>query len=226
MSIVPYHSNHDAVEGFGPQFPASSNLEESEAIQPNGNDVRAQVPTQPTPQSKQTLPPGPTLVPHTECMLEESEECEDLSVLNRIREVREQQGVSIRSMSRRMGLDIRTCRKLEDPERDLTLSELQMIQQALDVPLQDLLVDRQSLSRPVEERAKMIRIMKTAVALRELKVNTRANRMAEMLCEQLVDIMPELAEVSGWPQFGARRGKSALGRVLAQQIDMSQLMSE
>lgn len=150
----------------------------------------------------------------------------DESTLHRVREVREQQGISLRSMSRRLGVDIKTCRKLEDPARDLTLSELQSIQAALEVPLQDLLVDRNCLSRPVEERAKMIRIMKTAVALRELKTSQRAERMTQMLCEQLVEVMPELAEVSGWPQFGARRGKSALGRVLSQQVDMSQLYSE
>ena len=146
--------------------------------------------------------------------------------LNRIREVREQQGVSIRSMARRLGVDLKTCRALEDPKRDLSLSELHAIQSALDVPLCDLLEDRQSLSRPVEERAKMIKIMKTAVALRETKSNSRVQRMAQMLCEQLIDLMPELEEVGGWPQFGARRGKSALGRVLAQQVDMSQLPSE
>lgn len=206
MASVPYTGNADASQHNDPSLRAV------------GCEIlRDQVPV-PSTIHLHTAPP---VAPET---LDDCEE-EDRP-LNRIREVREQQGVSIRSMSRRLGLDVKTCRKLEDPERDLTLSELQSIQEALDVPLQDLLVDRQSLSRPVQERAKMIRIMKTAVALKDLKMNARAERMTEMLCEQLVDIMPELAEVSGWPQFGARRGKSALGRVLAQQIDMSQFNAE
>lgn len=143
--------------------------------------------------------------------------------LHRIRTVREQQGVSVRSMSRRLGVDVRTYRRLEDPTYDLTMSELHAIQQALDVPLSDLLEDRQSLSRPVEERAKMVKTMKTAVAIREAKSTPRVQRLATMLCEQLVELMPELSEVSGWPQFGARRGQSALGKALRQPIDTSQI---
>ena len=143
--------------------------------------------------------------------------------LHRIREVREQQGVSIRSMARRMGIDVRTYKQIENPYRDLTISELSAVQKALDVPLADLLVDRQGLASPVQERAKLVKAMKTAVAIKEVQASPRIDRMAEMLCEQLRDIMPELEEVSGWPQFGARRGQSALGKALRQPIDTSSL---
>ena len=145
---------------------------------------------------------------------------------HRIAEVREQQGVSIRSMARRMGIDAKTYRRLEDPQRDLTLSELSAIQKALEVPIGDLLVEREGLSQPVEQRAKMVKAMKTAVAIRETKSGQRVQRMAEMLCEQLCEMMPELKDVSGWPQFGARRGANALGKALAQQIDMSAIGSD
>lgn len=153
----------------------------------------------------------------------EEEDSNEQGPYHRIREVREQQGVSVRSMARRMKIDIRTYRRLEDPDSDLTLSELSAVQKALDVPLPDLLVDRNSLSRPVEERAKLVKAMKTAVAIRETKSNARVERMGKMLCEQLVDLMPELEDVSGWPQFGARRGQSALGKALCQPIDLSNL---
>lgn len=143
--------------------------------------------------------------------------------LHRIREVREQQGVSIRSMARRMGIDIRSYKQIENPYRDLTITELSAVQKALDVPLADLLVDRQGLASPVQERAKLVKAMKTAVAIREVKASPRVDRMAKMLCEQLQDIMPELEEISGWPQFGARRGQSALGKALRQPIDTSGL---
>ncbi len=142
---------------------------------------------------------------------------------HRVARVRQQQGISQRTMARRMAIDIQRYRQLENPARDLTLSELADLQVALDVPLIDLLEDRQALSRPVEERAKLVKIMKTAVALRENKVNSRVDRMCEMLCEQLIDLMPELEEVGGWPQFGARRGNSAIGKALQQPVDMSQL---
>jgi hypothetical protein len=121
-------------------------------------------------------------------------------------------------------MDVKRYRELEDPQSDLSLTQLIAIQTALEVPICDLLEDRQGLSRPVEERAKMLKIMKTAVALKEAKINARADRMAQMLCEQLVDLMPELAEVSGWPQFGARRGASAVGKALQQPIDTSNIL--
>ncbi|MCA9132431.1 MAG: helix-turn-helix transcriptional regulator [Planctomycetales bacterium] len=144
-------------------------------------------------------------------------------VLHRLAAVREQQGVSQRTMARRMGIELRRYKELEDPTRDLRLSELRQLQMALEVPLIDLLEDRNALSRPVEERAKLVKVMKTAVAISEIKSSPRIERMAQMLKEQLVDLMPELLEVSGWPQFGARRGPSAMGKALCQPIDTSHL---
>lgn len=143
--------------------------------------------------------------------------------LHRVRVVREQQGVSLRSMAKRLNIDIPTYREMEDPLNDLSMSELRRLQETLDVPLCDLLDDRETLSRQVEERAKLIRIMKTATALKDSAAQAGVKRMCEMLCEQLIDLMPELAEVSAWPQYGGRRGKSAVGRALTQQIDMSDL---
>lgn len=142
---------------------------------------------------------------------------------HRIARVREQQGVSQRTMARRLGIDVKSLQRLEQPESDVSLSQLLAVQQALEVPLIDLLEDGNELSRPIAERAKMVKVMKTAVALREAKGSPRTARLATMLCEQLVDVMPELAEVSGWPQFGSRRGPSALGKALAQPIDTSDI---
>ncbi len=143
--------------------------------------------------------------------------------LHRIREVREQQGLSVRSLARRLNMDVKSYRALEDPRHNLSLSELHAVQVALDVPFVDLLEDRHGLSRPVQERAKLVKVMKSAAAIRDAKSNPRVQRLAHMLCEQLADLMPELAEVSGWPQFGSRRGQSALGRALREPIDTSHL---
>ena len=65
--------------------------------------------------------------------------------------------------------------------------------------------------------------MKTAVSIKECKLPPRASRLAEMLCEQLVDLMPELKEIGGWPEFGSRRGNSSVARVLENQVDTSNL---
>ena len=145
------------------------------------------------------------------------------SIFHRVAEVRKSQGLTERTVAKRMGVDVRTYRAMETPTTDLTLSELNAVQRALEVPLVDLLVDSQSLSRPVEERAKLVRTMKTAIAIRETKASSKIARLSQMLCEQLIELMPELKEVGGWPQFGARRGQSAVGRVLSNPIDTSDL---
>ena len=88
--------------------------------------------------------------------------------LHRIREVRLQQGVSLRSAARNTGLDVRTLRAQEQPEADLRLSDLWRWQQALDVPMVDLLEEGDApLSRPVMERARLLRLMKTAEAIHQ-----------------------------------------------------------
>jgi len=141
---------------------------------------------------------------------------------HRIAEVRAQQGLSLRTVSRRTGIDIKELRRQELPTTDLSISQLTLWQQALEVPLIDLLVDdSQTLSRPVKERAKLVRIMKSVVSLLEVaESQPRVHRLATMLKEQLLDLMPELADVGGWPQCGTRRGADVLGRILFQPISV------
>lgn len=143
--------------------------------------------------------------------------------LHRIAEARKQQGISLRTVSRRTGLDIKTLRSQEEPCADLTLSQVNVWQAALDVPLVDLIEDHQdALSRPVKERACMVRIMKTAVALKEVGGSARCQRLAEMLIQQLLELMPELEQIGGWPQHGGRRTGS-LSRIIEQQVDTRSL---
>lgn len=141
---------------------------------------------------------------------------------HRVAEVRQQQGISLRTVSRRTAVDVKELRRQESSEADLMLSQLLAWQKALDVPLVDLLEDEaQTLSRPVNERAKLIRIMKTAVSLLEgAEGNVRLERLAGMLREQLIDLMPELVEIGGWPQCGTRRGADVMGRIFHEPISV------
>ncbi len=140
--------------------------------------------------------------------------------LHRISEARKQQAISLRTIARRTGLDMKSLRAQEDPHSDLLLSELLVWQQALEVPLVDLIEDdAQPLSRPVRERACMVRVMKTVVAMSELGGSPRIQRLVDMLKQQLIEVMPELAEVGGWPQHGSRRSQSA-SRTIEQQVNM------
>ena len=135
--------------------------------------------------------------------------------MHRIRTVRLQQGASLRSVARQSGVDVRQLRLQEQESTDVRLSDLHKWQKALDVPLSDLLVEPgTSLSRPVMERARMVRLMKTAAAIRERSQSIGIKRMAEMLVGQLVEIMPELEDVSPWHDYGQRRSLDEYGRIV------------
>lgn len=135
--------------------------------------------------------------------------------LHRIRTVRLQQGVSLRSAARQTGTDIRQLRLQEQESTDLRLSDLRKWQKALDVPLSELLAEPEGpLSRPVMERARMVKLMKTAAAILERSEAAGISRMAQMLVDQLIEIMPELEDVSPWHNFGQRRSLDELGAVM------------
>jgi transcriptional regulator with XRE-family HTH domain len=139
--------------------------------------------------------------------------------LHRLSVVRRQQGISQRNIARRLNVDIAVARQQEEETTDLPLSVLYQWQQVLDVPIAELLVDSESpLSPPVMERARMVKVMKTVAAIVE-KANTPSmKRLVQMLCDQLLEIMPELADVAPWHTVGQRRTLEEYGRVVERQL--------
>ena len=126
---------------------------------------------------------------------------------------------SLRSAARQLGTDIRSVRAQEQATADLKISELHKWQQALDVPVAELLVEsEEALSGPVLERSRMVRLMKTTAALLERAPTLAVSRMAQMMAEQLIEIMPELREVGPWHSVGQRRGSDDLGRVVERRL--------
>src|SRR5687768_14154336 len=139
--------------------------------------------------------------------------------LHRIQEARRLQGMSLRTAARQLGTDIRSIRAQEQATTDLRLTDIYNWQRALDVPISELLVDEdEPLSRPVRERGAMLKIMKTARSIVESAPSGPARRMAENLVEQLLEIMPELKEVSPWHSVGQRRSLDEMGRIAEQPI--------
>jgi transcriptional regulator with XRE-family HTH domain len=133
--------------------------------------------------------------------------------MHRIQEVRRREGMSLRSAARHLGYDMRKVREQEQESNDLKISDLQRWQEALDVPIAELLVESdQALSGPVLERARMVRLMKTAAAIRERAGNHPVSRLAQMLVEQLLELMPELQDVGPWHSVGQRRSLNEYGR--------------
>lgn len=136
------------------------------------------------------------------------------SKLHRLAEVRRQQGLSVRSAARRMGVSISQVRQEEKPDSNLSLHDLVRWQCALEVPMVDLLVDENSpLSSPVVTRARWLRLMKTVKALLEASPSPSISRMVEMLEKQVLEVMPELKDVGAWHSVGQRRTQDEMGRI-------------
>ncbi len=137
--------------------------------------------------------------------------------MHRIRTVRRLQNVSLRTAARRLGTTIRHVRIQENESSDLKLSELYQWQALLDVPIDELLVESAlPLSRPVTQRAQLVRVMKTATAILEAASNPQVICLAERLVDQLVELMPELRDVGPWHAIGRRRAADELGRIAEQ----------
>ena len=142
---------------------------------------------------------------------EGSEEKSDAR-MHRVGLVRRQQGISLRTAARHMGEHASRLRDQEEESTDLTLSQLYAWQQVLDVPVSDLLVESDGpLSRPVMQRAQMVRLMKTAASILESADNPAVRCMAENLINQLIETMPELREISAWHSIGQRRSQEEMG---------------
>lgn len=139
--------------------------------------------------------------------------------LHRLGSVRRLQGVSRRTIARRLNVDISIVKQQEDETFDLPLSTLYLWQELLEVPVSELLVDASDpLSPPVLRRAQMVRVMKTALSILERTNQVPIRRMAETLIEQLVELMPELRGVSAWHAVGQRRRLNEYGRAAERRL--------
>jgi len=145
--------------------------------------------------------------------------------LHQIAAVRRREGLSRRAVARRLGTDVKRVRLEEEQSVDMPLSRLYQWQAALGVPIAELLVDGDgSLSPPVLKRAQILRLMKTAAAIRERANSLPVQRMAQMLVEQILEIMPELEDVSPWNAVGQRRTLDDLGQAAYRRLSLDALL--
>lgn len=139
--------------------------------------------------------------------------------LHRLAEVRQQQGVSHRAVARRLETSVAQVKIEERETTNLPLSRLYQWRDALDVPITELLVEAgDGLSSGVRERARLVRVMKTVLAIQEQTGQTPIRRMAQTLIDQLVELMPELEEVGPWHHVGQRRQRNELGVAAQRQL--------
>ncbi len=136
----------------------------------------------------------------------------DIQPLQRLAEVRRLQGISRRTVARRLNVEIQQVRQQEQGTADLRLSTLYAWQKILDVPVGELLVESEdSLASPILKRSQLVRFMKTVLAIRQQAKQESIRRLAETMAGQLIEIMPELANIAPWHTIGKRRRLSELG---------------
>lgn len=137
---------------------------------------------------------------------------ENHRVLHRLATVRRAQGISRAAVARHLNVDVEEIRRQEEENNDLPIWVLYEWQKILEVPVAELLVEAEdSLSQPLVQRAQLVRLMKTALALLEYADNKAALTMAQALVDQLVEVMPELQGIAAWKAVGKRRTLDDLG---------------
>lgn len=144
--------------------------------------------------------------------------------LHRLKQVRRQQQVSLRTIARRLNIGVAEARRQEDPKTDLPLNQLYAWQRALNVPVAELLVDSHlELSAPIYQRAQLVRLMKTVASMFEYADTEPVRRLTDMLFEQLTEIMPELAEIGPWQASGSQRTLEDVGQAYERRFSQATL---
>ena len=139
--------------------------------------------------------------------------------LHRIAEVMVQEGVSARSAARQMNLSQLQVYEESHPACDLRLSALYRWQEALQVPVCELLKEPDpSLSPQVRLRSSLLKAMRTVRTIQERAREGEVQTLAAQLAEQLTEMMPELQTVPPWPAVGQRRTMDELGAVAENQL--------
>ena len=132
--------------------------------------------------------------------------------LHRLGESRRQEGVSLGSVARHLGITIEDVKRQECTSTDLPLSVLRKWAKVLGLPVTELIREPDdSRSTPLVNRASLVRVMKTAMALLERAGNSRTKWLAQTMVDQLIEIMPELRGISAWHCEGKRRRLDELG---------------
>jgi transcriptional regulator with XRE-family HTH domain len=132
--------------------------------------------------------------------------------LHRLGEARRQEDISRDNVARHLGITVQDVRRQECRTTDLPLSVLHKWAKVLGLPVSELVEEPDgSLSTPLVNRARLVRVMKTAMAILEQAGNPQTKRFAQTMVDQLIEIMPELRGVSAWHAVGKPRRLDELG---------------
>jgi transcriptional regulator with XRE-family HTH domain len=141
--------------------------------------------------------------------------------LHRLGEVREQEGLTRERVAQFLGISIDEVAQKEQPSSDILLSELHRWQKVLRVPIAELLNEPDGeYSPPVQLRARLILAMKTVRSIQESAREESLQWLAELLVNQLVEVMPELKGIAAWPADAPSRGKRELGQAFLRGLSL------
>lgn len=126
----------------------------------------------------------------------------------------EQECVGVRTAARRMNVPSSQVRVECQPTCDLKLSDVYRWQEALNVPVADILSEPDmSLSPAVAWRGQLLKAMRTVRSIQLLVDDEAVQSLTMMLVQQLTDMMPELTNVTAWPSQGRQRTNDELGAI-------------
>ena len=147
-------------------------------------------------------------------------------VMHRIREVRLCEGLSLQYVARQLKVGLCVAKNQEMGTSDLLLSDLYNWRRVLRVPVGELLTEcGDGLSPLVADRAKMVKVMKTATTIAEKAKSAPVRRLAENLVNQLLEMMPTLDAVTPWHEVGQRRTSDEFGRIVERTVSDDLLRS-
>jgi transcriptional regulator with XRE-family HTH domain len=132
--------------------------------------------------------------------------------LHRLAAVRRQQGLSRQAVANRLSVEVEQVRRQESESCDLPLSTLYAWRDVLDVPVAELLIEPDDgLPSWLLMRSQLVRLMKTVQTIVEKSKQESVRRLAQTMVGQLVEIMPELADVGAWNINGRQRRRTEFG---------------
>ncbi len=145
---------------------------------------------------------------------------------NRVREVILREGHSDRVVQLRCGLSCKELHELTKPNKDLTISQLQMFSAALEVPIAELVEDVMMDEVP-RLRGALLRILKIANYLEE-RIAEKNKTLTESIRNIVLDMVPEFEKLDTpiLHTFGVHRGFDELGRAAHFEIPIVEFFRE
>lgn len=136
---------------------------------------------------------------------------------HRIRAVRLQLQVSIRTFADLLGVGIKSARDIESPENDVGLARLRVIARHFRVPVTELIVEDEG-DELHQLRGFVVRVIKVCVAMEERSLASgEGMNLVKMLKARAVELLPEAAEVHD-EHFHSLRPGDEPGRIAGTMI--------